>query len=455
MYLAQLMHLAMIVIAVAAVAGLVGRHGRFAAVFAACTPWLTLLAPIAYNEGGLLLFGTLAIGYSWRALAPGPHLALSLASRVQVAAGQVEQRIMEAASRAPLLALAGTFTGFACGVKLTAVPMLLLPIPLVFVAICLSRREGAMVRPAIAFVVCALLVFSPWLIRNFAWTRSPVFPEAMSLLGRAHFSAEQAERWRLAYVPPMAQRSLEGRLRAAWEQVFADWRYGFVLIPAAAAVLLRRRRWGGDALFLAALLLVWLLFWLFFTHLQSRFYVLAIPALAMIVSRVEAPVARLAVICAILLQGGFGLLNLQAPVLSRLRPSVIVLGADSLAAFQREDVAEAINGNGHICLVGDARAFLYDVPMSRLHYRTVFDVDVGGRDVVDAWSVGCPRREGDVVIVNYDELRRFARTYDGIPDPRGDGKGTVVVRIGDPSQAPGTPGIMPSRNLPRAGASNR
>ena len=28
-----------------------------------------------------------------------------------------------------------------------------------------------------------------------------------------------------------------------------------------------------------------------------------------------------------------------------------------------------------VVLIGDARAFLYGVPMSRLHYKTVFDVD--------------------------------------------------------------------------------
>ena len=41
--------------------------------------------------------------------------------------------------------------------------------------------------------------------------------------------------------------------------------------------------------------------------------------------------------------------------------------------------------SGTIFLIGDARAFLYPVPMSRLRYRTVFDVKSDAPDIVQAW----------------------------------------------------------------------
>ena len=76
MYLAQLMHVAYVVLSVLAVYGVAGHLWRsstterttfpatIAAVAAASVPWLTLLAPMGYNEGALLLYGTLAIGWA-------------------------------------------------------------------------------------------------------------------------------------------------------------------------------------------------------------------------------------------------------------------------------------------------------------------------------------------------------------------------------------------------------
>ena len=113
MYLAQLMHASYVVLSGAR--GLRASRGRsprrhqaavFAGVGAASVPWLTLLAPIAYNEGGLLLYGTLALGWTLRA---GRGAASGSASGM----------------RGRTLALAGTMAGFACGAKLTAVPTVL------------------------------------------------------------------------------------------------------------------------------------------------------------------------------------------------------------------------------------------------------------------------------------------------------------------------------------------
>jgi len=57
--------------------------------------------------------------------------------------------------------------------------------------------------------------------------------------------------------------------------------------------------------------------------------------------------------------------------------------------------------------------------MSRLHYRTVFDVDVAeGQSIVDAWRAGSESLPAPVAeVIDPQELNRFARTYFGIPAP--------------------------------------
>src|SRR5689334_20274449 len=101
MFLAQLMHVAFCFLSVGAVYAAVRTLGdpwraTLAAVAVAAVPWTAMLGAVAYNEGGVLLWGTLAVG-----------LVVLRKSWV----------------------LAGVMAGFACGAKLTAVPMLVIGIP--------------------------------------------------------------------------------------------------------------------------------------------------------------------------------------------------------------------------------------------------------------------------------------------------------------------------------------
>jgi hypothetical protein len=61
-----------------------------------------------------------------------------------------------------------------------------------------------------------------------------------------------------------------------------------------------------------------------------------------------------------------------------------------------------------------------------LTYRTVFDVDVGeGQSVIDGWTRGAPSNA--IVIVDPAELRRFSKTYYGIPPPPVSGDEPYVI----------------------------
>jgi hypothetical protein len=388
MYLAQLMHGAFIALTVLAIYALVAERSKpvalIAAIAAAATPWLILLAPVAYDEGGLLLWGTLALGLCIRT---------------------------EADQRVPLVA--GALAGFACGAKLTAVPIVLLATPI----ICLILSRHREIKPALAYILAGLICFSPWLVRDLAWTGNPVFPEATAWFGQAHWSQTQVERWRRAHSPRLDQENLLARTATGWDQIVADWRFGYVLLPlglvsAFVAADLRRTR-------MLLLLLGFLaVFWIFFTHLQGRFFVLAIPISALLIGQVELKRAGLVIYGALVAIMALGTLIGAYAKLTSLSPELFrLVGFESLQQLNTP-LTDPVPEGTRVLLVGDARPFVYAVPTSRLFYRTVFDVDAEpGQRSDEAWQNGWPRGGPEITVVDAPELRRFARTYWGIPQP--------------------------------------
>lgn len=408
MYLSQFMHAAFVVLAVLAACGFAPRAagplrqsiphvGSSApavgsAIALATTPWLTQLGAIAYDEGGLLLFGTLAIGWALRA-------------------------VRDRDRRIPRLALAGAMAGFACGSKLTAVPEVLVATAVVVAAFLFllprARRERILQRTfgAFVFVLVGLLCFAPWLIRTWAWSGNPVFPELPTVLGRAHFSEVQVERWQRAHSPRPDQHSLPARLHAGWVDVLANWQFGFLLIPAALAALIVDFR-NSDVWFLGAMLFLLAVFWLGFTHLQGRFFVLAAPICAMLIARLSWTVLPVLAIQAVI---AFILLNTH--FLTPLRRSFIpvVLGTEDLS-WLTPPAMRPVPANEPLVLVGEAKAFVYQRPMSLLSYRTIFDVDTSRtRDIVEAWAGKMPEPERRWLLIDPTELERFERTYQPLP----------------------------------------
>ena len=411
MYLAQLMHVAYVALSVVAVYGLASSLGKnrvapvLAALVASSVPWLTLLAPMGYNEGGLLLYGALAIGWALRAIDAPPRAAL----------GRV--------------AIAGAMAGLACGVKLTGVPMILLAVP-----VALAVAAPRTVRYAPVYLVAGLLLFAPWLARNFAWTGNPVFPEATGVFGRAHFSEVQAERWKRAHSPTPAQQSAGARLAEARDRIAFGWQFGFVpLTIGASAVFVSWRDRRARAL--ALLLGMFLAFWLAFTHLQGRFFVIAVPVAALLGGiaewrRMWTPVTASVALSAVI---SWSLVHQQFE--QRMRGPMgwaPLLGKDDFSVFVPEDL-ERVPEDATVVLVGEARVFWYQRPMKLLRYRTVFDVDTSGAtDVIEAWGGGKKKRAaGAWEVVHPSELKRFAETYWGVPQPGREWRGrTELVVVG-------------------------
>ncbi len=404
-FLCQMMHLAFIGLTVAAVYAAVEERGKFIAICAgllvASTPWMPMLGSIAYNEGGLLLFGTLAIAWAMRCL-PAGHVLKPVR----------------------FYALAGAMAGLACGCKLTGVPLLLIGIPLasggtlVLWGILFVRLPlGKWFARHLVFVGMGLLVFSPWLIRNYAWVGNPVFPEQQKLLGRGYFSPEQSDRFYKAHKPTANQQAMSARVEELGHQVFADRRFGYALLPIGILGLLVTLR-RPESQFLMIVLIGLTAFWLLLTHLQGRFYALAIPIAAMAMAgfmgrRLVVPLA----ICTMLLVfSGTGFVVMRLNQQSH-RNGVNLMQAigytefDQASGYEKEAPAD----DTPVVLVGDATAFAFHTPMKRLRYRTVFDVDTSkGRSIFEAWTKGEPADESVFLWINVVELDRFSKTY-GIP----------------------------------------
>ena len=115
------------------------------------------------------------------------------------------------------------------------------------------------------------------------------------------------------------------------------------------------------------------------------------------------------------------------------------IGLESASAARRSqiyppEVNEAVVEDKPLVLVGDAKAFWFDIPMSRLHYRTVFDVDTSNNQpTIPAWIDGAANLPDANVILDPGELERFSKTYLGIPLPPAihDLRGTTVFGLHD------------------------
>jgi hypothetical protein len=149
----------------------------------------------------------------------------------------------------------------------------------------------------------------------------------------------------------------------------------------------------------------------------------------MLVGQADRIAWRVLSIAAAVVSAGVGI-GMIKPVVSRNARFIDLVQFD--IAFP-QPVQDALKQPDRpIALAGDARAFLFQVPMSRLSYRTVFDVNVEpSESVVDAWTRGAPADA--LIIVDPNELRRFTQTYRGIPELRSDATEMFVV---DPRTPP-------------------
>jgi hypothetical protein len=95
---------------------------------------------------------------------------------------------------------------------------------------------------------------------------------------------------------------------------------------------------------------------------------------------------------------------------------VSILGIENLSGIEGRFLDDLPPG-ATVVLAGDAKAFWYSIPMSRLRYRTVFDVDAdNGSDLATLWNGGSPPAQTRL-IVDPGELERLHKYYWKMPAP--------------------------------------
>lgn len=409
MYLAQLMSLTYMLLAVTATAATIREvtdkalsAGLLAGLAMAGMPWVTMLASLAYDEGGMLLYVALTSGWILRALNSRGSIIKNLA-------------------------IAGAMAGLACGVKYTAVPLVLFLLPIALLA-AVARRRAISSRPLLSgsalYVLIGAVVFSPWLIRNAAWTGNPIFPLAMRQLGRAHFTEDQVERFARAHRAPADQATAAKRFLAGWNEVLTDWRFAWATIPLAAFTLIRFRD-RPAVVFLGVAVGGMAIFWLGFTHLMGRFFVPAIPLLAMLIGYLAmarwSRAQTILLICATTgcyLSSAISLNRAFAESMKEAYHGLFRL--TDINELNEKELVDLEKSEKKLALIGDSQAFRRPIPMSRLEYRTIFDVVTPpGKNICDAWlgkDLDELRRD-HFVLLNPGELRRLSRTYYNIPLP--------------------------------------
>ncbi|HSI35704.1 MAG TPA: hypothetical protein VK986_19135, partial [Tepidisphaeraceae bacterium] len=456
MYHCQYFSVAWVLLAGLAVYGGVREAGAGRAVASAgaamtvSLPWMVMLGTVAFTEGALAFYAALAVAWALRAV-----------------------RSEEGRTRA--MAVAGVLAGLACGVKYTAVPMVVIGL-LIAVGIAAltsviaaggSRRSLGIewARSLTVFGFLAVLVASPWLIRNWAWTGNPVFPLAMNQLGRGHFDNVQVERFRIAHSPTEADRPIGARVMRAGREIVGGWQYAYVFwpvvvgagvvglltrrpreVPEAGSAARRAPQAGrlqeepgaaprSEAATILLFLICALMVWIGFTHLLARFYVLCIPVAALAVAYVRwrhwPIVASSAAISVALVSWcplpGAEFDGVSGRVDSTGAPAMLHA---RLASYGTEKWREVIGldrpllpeplwdvgkSDDTVWLIGDAQAFLYAAPPGRLRYRTVFDLPGGAAGMYEAWLGVPPSQVRGTVILHPAEVERLSRTYYKVP----------------------------------------
>ena len=265
-------------------------------------PWVIVTGSLAYNEMAVLLMLAAAM-LVWTARDhSGP-------CRTGIALGL----LLGAAVGAKLVATGMVVVPFACwalltmrsthepstGISLSETPTVTTSAqrttsPLLFVTV------SAMVT-----ALTALLVLAPWLLRNHAATGSWTFPFAVPFLagadGNVWWDTEQMTRFAAGHAAAPGT-SISTRFSALRDAAFLygfdtapinepwlpQWSIAFWIGSAAIVVLLIRMRRQGIAL--GAMLVAQLAFWMFATHMKSRFLLPCAVPLTVAVAVAAAPV---------------------------------------------------------------------------------------------------------------------------------------------------------------------
>jgi hypothetical protein len=317
------------------------------------------------------------------------------------------------------LALAGFCSGAAVSCKYPAVLFVALPL-VAYVAFTSGKRSW---KPVALFSLALLAGCGPWLAKNWALSGNPVYPLLYDWLGGATRTVDINARWLHAHQPHQFSMSAlkESVLGVALK---SEW-LSPVLVPLAAfGLLVRRFRWL--ALTLGAYFVYTIATWWLFTHRIDRFWIPALPILALLAGLGAAWSTSLAwrrTVLAMLVVGmsiSFVFVtahevtyNAYFVGLGKARRDLFRVSPWYLILNERVPV-----GSG-VLSVGDAQVFDFAVPVL---YNTAFDGSVMATICQDRnpseIAAELRRRQVSHVFVDWSEIARYRQpgNYGGVPD---------------------------------------
>jgi hypothetical protein len=244
--------------------------GWMAVLILLSTPWVYRISIIAYTEGALACYITLA--------------ALVFAMRFNRDSSESSENTPTA--RWDLLL--GLLTGSAAATKYPAVVTAVIPLGVALLWVH-QRPTASWKRVFVAggwYSLGVLLTFGPWLLKNLVETGNPVYPLLWSIFGGVSFDEATNIRWKAAHSPPvwLLERpgeilpDLWGRL---WDvAILSDWQSPLLCGLAPLSLLIGRVRRATRGVWIYVL---WLFAtWCWLTHRIDRFWVPMIPLLAVL-----------------------------------------------------------------------------------------------------------------------------------------------------------------------------
>ncbi len=386
-------------------ADLEDRHsGLCARVLMVGTPWIVVVGSLAYNEMGVVFLGIGAL-----------RVAL--------------ERDASSTFRSVVTAL---IVGGACSIKPTALFLLAPSVGVVLLSTIPIRQWG---KPITLGLVIGVLTLMPWLVRNEIATGNPVFPQLASVFGDGHWTDAQhaiysdahrftgsiLDRFMMLIVPDsngtMHISQYRGFTNLQW--AITPW-VGLI----GCIVLLARRTTRQLGFVVTGAIVLPILSWMMFTHLQSRFLVPMTPMLigvgALGLASISYGQVRRSVvaICSII---SIGWTILIAANQSSGNPFTLIdLGAGvftSEVEIDNPPWTATLNTIAHpgeiIYLLGDATPFYLRSPIL---YNTVYDRwlienAIGAHpDEPMRWMQSLHDEHIDLIVISFSELGRFARS---------------------------------------------
>ncbi|MCL2744548.1 MAG: glycosyltransferase family 39 protein [Planctomycetaceae bacterium] len=326
-------------------------------------------------------------------------------------------------SRLILFLLCGLFAGCAAGCKYTAVVFVVIPLVLLVVI----QFYGVSYRGKYAGFCCSFLALffacGFWYIKNWYYTGNPVYPLCWSIFGDSSgtWNAAVNARWTAAHSPhsfgfiTLLHDIYRIGLSSAWNSPLL---VPLALIAVFTLFLLKKdfanERFSGQIVFILSIyVLFFFAVWWGFTHRLERFFVPAIPFLTVIAgigaSRLQNFCGRKILITLLLINSVYcfivcgvpapGKLNRFLAPLETLRqdPNCYTPWAVWFNSQQQLD--------GGVLLVGEAKAFLYDVPV-------LYSVCWNETPLKEIAESGNPleefrKRKIRYVLIDWGEIRRF------------------------------------------------